>query len=197
MTRFRAIAHPGYRRAMMLRRLLAVGLLVVAGASLLIDAHANDPLTTTFRQPVAAGAVLTEEDVVVKRLPPEVVPEGAITDPAVAIGQIVAAGAAAGEVVTTMRLVGPDLVTQLVEGEPPGEPFTMVPLALAETDIMPMLTHGAHVDVVAEGPAIIASGGRIVTVGDNGTVLVLLRQSQAAAVAAASLAQPLTVVLKR
>ena len=164
---------------------------------MLIDAYANDPLTTTFSRSVDAGAVLTEADVTTIRLPPEIVPEGALSDPALAIGQILAAGAAQGEVVTSTRLVGPDLVAQLVDGEPDGDPFTMVPLPLAEPDILPMLSHGARVDVVAEGPAVIATGGRIVTVSDNGTVLVLLRQQEAATVAAASLAQPLTVVLKR
>mgnify|MGYP007061734967 FL=1 len=58
-----------------------------------------------------------------------------------------------------------------------------------------MLHHGARVDVVGQGPAVIAQGGRIVTVGEEGAVLVLLRRSQAAAVAAASLTDPLTVVL--
>lgn len=197
ITRIRSLTHPGHRRATLIRRLLAAGLVAVAGASLLIDAYANDPLTTTFSRSVAAGSVLTEADVTTIRLPPEIVPEGALSDPALAIGQILAAGAAQGEVVTSTRLVGPDLVAQLVDGEPDGDPFTMVPLPLAEPDILPMLSHGARVDVVAEGPAVIATGGRIVTVSDNGTVLVLLRQQEAATVAAASLAQPLTVVLKR
>ena len=76
----------------------------------------------------------------------------------------------------------------------------MVPISLAEPDILPMLHHGARVDIVTEGPRTVATGGRIVTVSDEDsggkdTVLVLLRQSQAAAVAASSLAEPLAVVL--
>ena len=193
----RPFAHPGHRRTTLLRRLLAAGLVVAAGASLLIDAYAADPYTTTFARPVAAGAVLTDADLAQVRLPQEVVPEGALHDPALAVGKILAAAAGKGEVVTATRLVGPDLVAQLVEAEPAGDQFTMVPLSLAEPDILPMLSHGARVDVVAEGPAVIAAGGRIVTVGDKGTVLVLLRHEQAAAVAAASLSQPLTVVLNR
>lgn len=194
-SRLQALAHPGHHRATLLRRVLALALVVAAGVSMLLDATRTDPQVTTFARPVAAGAKLTAEDLTQVSLPAAVVPEAAITDPALAVGQILAAGAAAGEVVTTTRLVGPDLVTELVADEPAGEPFTMVPLPLAEPDIMPLLHHGARVDVIGQGPAVIAAGGRIVTVGEEGTVLVLLRASQAAEVAAASLADPLTVVL--
>lgn len=195
-SRLQALAHPGHHRSTLARRVLAATLIVAASFSLLFDAHRGDPTVTTFTRPVTAGAVLTEADVALIRLPEHAVPEGALTDPALAVGQILAAGAAAGEVVTAARLVGPDLLAQLVEGEPDGEPFTMVPLPLAEPDIMPLLHHGARVDIVGEGPTVIAAGGKIVTVGDQGTVLVLLRETQAAAVAAVSLTDPLTVVLR-
>lgn len=196
ITRFEAFTHPGHRRATLIRRLLAAGCIAVALLSLLVDVRKTDPTTTTFARPVAAGALITEDDVTRSRLPAEAIPDNAIDDPALVVGQILAAEASRGEVVTTTRLVGPDLVTRLVEEEAPGEPFTMVPLPLAEPDIVPMLHHGARVDVVAQGPRVIASGGKIVTVGEQGTVLVLLRASEAAAVAAASLSDPLTVVLK-
>lgn len=195
ITKLEAIAHPGHRRTAAIRRLLAAGCIAVAALSLLIDVRRNDPLVTTFSQPVAAGALLTEDDVTLARLPAEAIPDNAIGDTALAVGQILAAAASRGEVVTSTRLVGPDLVSQLIEEEPLGEAFTMVPLPLAEPDILPMLHHGARVDVVGQGPRVIASGGKIVTVGDQGTVLVLLRESEAAAVAAASLSDPLTVVL--
>lgn len=196
ISRFQAFTHPGYRRATLIRRFLAAGCVAVAVLSFLIDVRKTDPSTTTFARDVAAGALVTSDDVTTARLPAAAIPDNAIDDPTLVVGQILAAGASQGEVVTTTRLVGPDLVTQLVNGEAPGEPFTMVPLPLAEPDILPMLHHGARVDVVGQGPRVIASGGKIVTVGDQGTVLVLLRESEAAAVAAAALADPLTVVLK-
>jgi len=195
LARFDALLHPGHHRSTIIRRVLALVLVVVAGLSMLIDAHRADPSVLIFARPVAAGAVLTEEDLTTTRLPSNVVPANAIQESELATGQILAAGASAGEVVTTTRLVGPDLIAQLVAEEPPGEDFTMVPLPLAEPDIVPMLHHGARVDVVGHGPAVIAEGGRIVTVGEEGTVLVLLRKTHAAAVAAASLVDPLTVVL--
>lgn len=195
LARFDSLLHPGHHRSTVIRRALALALVVAAGLSLLIDGHRADPAVVIFARPVAAGAALTDADLTTTRLPSDVVPENAIRDMELAAGQILAAGATEGEVVTTTRLVGPDLLAQLVAEEPPGEDFTMVPLPLAEPDIVPMLHHGARVDVIGHGPAVIAEGGRIVTVGDEGTVLVLLRESHAAAVAAASLADPLTVVL--
>lgn len=193
--RLRTLARPGHRRSTAIRRALAAGLVLAAFGSLLVDATRSDPTVTTFARDLPAGALLATEDLAQTRLPDAVTPANAVADPSLAAGQILAAGAAAGEVVTTTRLVGPDLVSGLVVGEPPGEEFTMVPLALAEKDILPMLHHGARVDVVGQGPAVIAQGGRIVTVGEEGAVLVLLRRPQAAAVAAASLTDPLTVVL--
>lgn len=193
--RLKALSSPGHHRATAIRRALAFALIVAAGASLLFDVRGTDPLVTTFARPVAAGAVVSADDLTQRRLPAEIIPPEAVPGPDAAEGQILAAAASTGEVVTTTRLVGPDLVTQLIAEEPPGEDFTMVPLPLAQPDIVPMLHHGTRVDVVAQGPAVIATGGRIVTVGEEGTVLVLLRRTQAAAVAAVSLTDPLTVVL--
>ena len=195
LARFDALLHPGHHRSTAIRRILALVLVVAAGLSMLIDGHRADPLVVIFARPVAAGAVLTDADLTTTRFPSNVVPANAIQEQELAAGQILAAGAAEGEVVTTTRLGGPDLIAQLVAEEPPGEEFTMVPVPLAEPDIVPMLHHGVRVDVIGHGPAVIAEGGRIVTVGDEGTVLVLLRKSHAANVAAASLADPLTVVL--
>ena len=197
--RLTGLAHrlrtPGYRRSVLLRRALAAALVCAAGLSALLNASRADPLVVTFARPVAAGARVTDEDLQLQRVPERVVPEGALREQSLASGHILAAGAAPGEVVTSTRLVGPDLVSELIAAEPEGEPFTMVPVALAEPDILPMLHHGAVVDVIAEGPTTVASGGRIVTVGEEGTVLVLMRRSQASAVAAASLSMPLAVVL--
>lgn len=186
---------PGYRRTVLVRRVLAALLIVAALLSMLVRASHADPQAVVFARDVPAGARIEAEDVTLRRVPQEVLPEHTLVDVTLAHSHILAAAAAAGEVVTSTRLVGPDLVRDLVADAPRGEPFTMVPISLAEPDILPMLHHGAHVDIVAEGPRTVAEGGRIVTVGEEGTVLVLLRNSQAAEVAATSLAEPLAVVL--
>lgn len=186
---------PGHRRSVILRRALALALLAAALGSALINAAHADPYVVTFAREVAPGTTLSADDLELRRLPPDMVPENALRETALAEGQLLAAAAARGEVVTTTRLVGPDLSAALLADAPPGEPFSMVPVPLAEPDIIPLMHHGAQVDVVGQGPRVVASGGKVVTTGDEGTVLVLLRQSEASAVAAASLGEPLTLVL--
>ncbi|OEY25825.1 hypothetical protein A0K93_00785 [Corynebacterium sp. BCW_4722] len=186
---------PGHRRSVILRRALALALLAAALGSALINAAHADPYVVTFAREVAPGTTLSADDLELRRLPPDMVPENALRETALAEGQLLAAAAARGEVVTTTRLVGPDLSAALLADAPPGEPFSMVPVPLAEPDIIPLMHHGAQVDVVGQGPRVVATGGRVVTTGDEGTVLVLLRQSEASAVAAASLGEPLTLVL--
>lgn len=186
---------PGHRRSVILRRALALALLAAALGSALINAAHADPYVVTFAREVAPGTTLSADDLELRRLPPDMLPENALRETALAEGQLLAAAAASGEVVTTTRLVGPDLSAALLADAPPGEPFSMVPVPLAEPDIIPLMHHGAQVDVVGQGPRVVAAGGRVVTTGDEGTVLVLLRQSEASAVAAASLGEPLTLVL--
>ena len=191
--RIEQLRTPGYRRSVLIRRAVAVILVVAAVAQVLVDASRSDPPTLTFARDIAPGTVLTAEDVEMRRLPAEAVPDTALGEVALAEGQMLAAAATRGEVVTSARLVGPDLAALLTADEPDGE--TMVPVPVAEPDIVPMLHHGARVDVVGQGPRVVASGGRVVTTGEGDAVLVLLRQDQAAAVAAASLSEPLTLVL--
>lgn len=186
---------PGHRRSVILRRALALALLAAALGSALTNAAHADPYVVTFAREVAPGTTLSADDLELRRFPPDMVPENALRETALAEGQLLAAAAAHGEVVTTTRLVGPDLSAALLADAPPGEPFSMVPVPLAEPDIIPLMHHGAQVDVVGQGPRVVAAGGRVVTTGDEGTVLVLLRQSEASAVAAASLGEPLTLVL--
>lgn len=196
LTRFHdALRTPGHRRSVLIRRIAAAVLLAAALTHTLVDAARADPLLVTFTRPVAPGTLLTEDDVELRRIPAHVAPEGALSDTSLAVGHLLGAAAARGEVVTSTRLVGPDLARVLTERGASGEEFSMVPVPLAEPDIIPLLHHGAQVDVVGQGPRLVAAGGKVVTVGEEGTVLVLLRHADASAVAAASLGEPLTLVL--
>lgn len=193
--RFAHLRTPGYRRSVVIRRAVAIALVAIAAAQLLFGAAREDPAVLVFARDVAPGAALTADDVELRRLPADAVPAGALRDADLVDGQLLAAAAASGEVVTSTRLVGPDLAAALVADEPEGEAFSMVPVPVAEADVIPLLTHGARVDVVGQGPRTVATGGRVVTTGEEGTVLVLLRQSDAEEVAASSLSEPLTLVL--
>ncbi|WJY67627.1 SAF domain-containing protein [Corynebacterium auris] len=194
-----ALCTPSHRRSVLVRR--AAALILVAAAALSAAAsRAGEPAVLVFARDVAAGTVLESGDVEVRRMPPGAVPAGALTDPGEAENKTLAAAAAAGEVVTATRLVGPELSRSLA---PDGD-YTMVPVVLAEPEIIPLLHHGAHVRVItlaAEtgAPVTVAAGARVVVAAketDEPSVLLLLRADEAAAVAAASLAAPLTVVLE-
>ncbi|SDS30155.1 SAF domain-containing protein [Corynebacterium timonense] len=190
---------PSHRRSVLIRRVLALALVVAAVFSA-ASTRAREPEVLVFARDVAAGTVVSSEDVELRRLPASAVPATALGAVADAEGTTLAAGAAAGEVVTHTRLVGPELSRSLA---PEGD-YTMVPVVLAEPEIVPLLHHGAHVRVITLAPetgaaVTVASGARVVlasTEAAEPSVLLLLRAEEAAAVAASSLAAPLTVVLE-
>lgn len=192
---------PSYRRTVLIRRCAALLLVFLAGASALLGRANADPGVVVFARDVHPGQVITSEDMTVKPFPEEAVPHSAISALNDAEGQVVASHAAAGEVVTATRLLGPDLVSSLV-GERAHE-YTLVPVKLAEPDIIPMLHHGNRVSVVTAGdgvPRTVAESGIVVIAGapddeNSSGVLLLLRHTDASAVAAASLVSPLAVVL--
>lgn len=190
---------PGYRRAVLLRRGAAVALVFCAAVSALrVD---SDPRVLVFARDVAPGEVIVSGDVELRPLPEDAVPPSSLSSVGDAEGQIIASHASSGEVVTSSRLVGPDLTRALVGGD--AGDFTLVPVKLAEPDIIPMLHHGDRVSVVTAGngaPQTIADSGIVVIAGspeddNNSGVLLLLRHGDAAAVAAASLSSPLAVVI--
>lgn len=201
------LSTPGYRRSVLLRRIVA-GLLIACAALLALSGRvAKDPQVVVFARDVGPGDVLDPHDVELRSLPSQFVPDNALTDGAKAEGQVIAAAASAGEVLTTTRITGPDLVSSVAHarGEDPSA-FTLVPVKLAEPDIVPMLHHGDEVSVVTTADSAaadvaartIATGGTVITAGSGEAqtgVLLLLRNEDAETVAASSLTLPLTVVL--
>lgn len=192
---------PGYRRAVVLRRIAAAILVACAGLSALLSRADTDPGVVVFARDVAPGDVVEPDDLDVRALPEEFVPPSTVETVGEVAGQIVASHASAGEVVTATRLIGPDLVSALVGGD--ASNFTMVPVKLADPDIIPMLHHGDHVSVVTAGdgqPRTVADSGIVVTAGSteeegSSGVLLLLDHNDASEVAAASLLSPLAVVV--
>lgn len=186
----------------MLRRVLAVVLLVCAAGFALRDAGVGTPQALVFARPVAAGDVLTREDVHLLPVPDHLRPATALTDPEAAEGLVVAASADVGEVATASRFVGSALLDAPSEGDV-GEITAVVPVRLAEPELLPLLHHGDTVTILrAESeraePDVIATGGRVIladTRTSPGTLLVGLGEDAAHTVAAASLNTPLTVVL--
>lgn len=201
---------PGHRRGVVVRRAIAVALLIAALASAL-SAAKELPRVPVFSRDLPAGAELALADVDLARLPASSIPDSALTaKPEDLSGRVITAAANKGEVITDARLLGEDLVSSLVGGTG-AEAGRMIPVKLAEPDIIPHLHHGDTVDVVTAVEAraaaatptarVIASGGRVVSTSSpegeasSSTVLLALPQDHANDVAAASLSQPLTVVI--
>ena len=201
---------PGHRRGVVVRRAIAVALLIAALASAL-SAAKELPRVPVFSRDLPAGAELALADVDLARLPASSIPDSALAaKPEDLSGRVITAAANKGEVITDARLLGEDLVSSLVGGTG-AEAGRMIPVKLAEPDIIPHLHHGDTVDVVTAVEAgaaaatptarVIASGGRVVSTSSpegeasSSTVLLALPQDHANDVAAASLSQPLTVVI--
>lgn len=210
---------PGHRRGVVVRRAIAVALLLAALASAL-SAAKELPRVPVFSRDLPAGAELALADVDLARLPSSSIPDSAVAaKPEELTGRVITAAAGKGEVITDARLLGEELVSSLVGGSEDAA-ARMIPVKLAEPDIIPHLHHGDTVDVVTavdaasspsdvgEGEAptaptarVIATGGRVVSTSSaegeasSSTVLLALPHDHANDVAAASLSQPLTVVI--
>lgn len=196
---------------MLLRRVLACVLLVAAGLSAVASTR-EQPRAIVMAREVSAGEKLTRDDVSLARVPSSLLPATAVGGtPDDVVGRVLLASASPGEILTTTRLLSSDLIANFGM-----EDAHLIPLTLAEPEIASNLHHGDTVNIVGgstgeeealdfEHSAIhgstIASGARVISVGttDDGargrTLLVALPADAAEAVAAASLAQPLTVVI--
>ncbi|QGU04043.1 SAF domain-containing protein [Corynebacterium comes] len=192
------LATPGWRRTVLIRRVLAIMLLLTAVLLAFRQAGATDPQAVVFARRVAAGETLSGDDVIVVPVPGHLLPVSALTDPSEVEGLVIVAAAEEGEVATSHRFIGQDLAAAFL-----GDITTFIPLRPAEPEIIPLLHHGDTISIVthhgdAAQPQVIASGGRVVLVDTReapGTLLIGLPEEAARAVAAASLTAPLAVVL--
>lgn len=131
------------RRVLRRRRALAV-LLVGGGVAATLHVLAPPPpASITVRvaaRDLPAGQVLAAGDLVDVAVPPGVVPEGMVAAPE---GRLLAAPLRAGEPVTDVRLVGPDLADSLPAHR------AAVPVRLSDAGQAALLTVGDRVDLIA------------------------------------------------
>ena len=198
---------PG-RRARLIRRWLAAGLLL-AGALLLLHPGSarGAPTTPTVvaAHDLPSGTALRAQDVRLAELPDSARPAGALSSVDGVGGRLLAGAVRTGEPLTDVRLA-----TALPGSGDPGS--ATVPVRLADAAVAELLEPGRRVDVVAAPepgvPAsVLAGGATVVTVGhpepsastpSGKGSLVLLRLPEAIAtqVAAISLERPVTVTLR-
>lgn len=163
------------------RRLLAAALTAVAvAAGLHAVAAPPEPTTRVLvtARDLPAGAVLAVGDLTPVALPPGVVPRDVVADP---VGRVLAGPVRAGEPVTDVRLVGPDLVA----GSPD---LVAAPVRLPDAAMVALLRVGDRVDLVAADP----QRGTSQVVADDVPVLALPGASEA--VGASALPGSLVVV---
>lgn len=197
---------PGFTRTLVVRRATAallVGLAVVLALSPGTRSAAGVPVVVAARD-LAPGTVLGTGEVVLRGLPEQVVPDGAVRTTPDVLGRTLAAPVRRGEPLTDLRLAGPALA-RAVSADPAA---VSVALRLPDSDIAALLYPGAVVDVLTLGerqdePVVLASGARVLAVLEPGAgategrlVLVALDATVATRVAAASLSQAVTVTLR-
>jgi Flp pilus assembly protein CpaB len=168
-------------------------------------AHPTAPILVA-KHDLAPGSTLAPADVVLRQLPADLLPTGALSTVGAATGHVLGGALRAGEPITDVRLVD--------GGLPGGAPGTSaVPVRLADPGVADLLHPGVRVDVVttdqADDPAsaagaVLASGAIVLTVrdadtapGQHGRLVVLaLPEQLATRVAVVSLRQPVTVTLR-
>lgn len=200
----------GWSRPVILRRLLAA-MLVLLAAALALRPQPGTATVLVASRDLTPGSTLTRADVVAKPMPAELVPQGAVTEPSDVDGRVLAGAARRGEAITDVRLLGSELARLAA---PDGEAAS-VPVRLADPDVAELLAPGSRVDVVSVGerdarPTVLAEGATVLAVlepasggisavgrGQRGRLVVVVLPRQAATqVAAASLSQNVTVTLR-
>ncbi|GAA1548232.1 SAF domain-containing protein [Nocardioides humi] len=135
------------RRRLLRRRRLIAALLLGVGAAVAVRSLAPPPPATAAvlvaARDLPAGQALARGDLVTVRVPPDVVPDGAADDP---VGRRLAAPLRAGEPVTDVRLVGPDLGT----AQPAGT--VTVPVRLSDAGQVALLTPGDRITLLGTDP---------------------------------------------
>jgi Flp pilus assembly protein CpaB len=193
---------------MALRRLLAVALVVLAGALALRPAGARETAevgVVVAAKDLTPGGALSQADLAVRLLPTGAVPTGAFTSRDAVIGRVLAGPVRSGEPLTDVRLVGA-ADAALTTGDPTA---ATVPIRLADPDVADLLRPGIRVNVVTldpdhQGDPVLAENATVVTIRDTPPaqgqpgrlVLVALPRQFATQLAAASLRQPVTVTLR-
>ena len=174
---------PGWHRSVWLRRAIVGALVCAAGVSALVQ---HDPEVITVGRNLSAGDTISEGDLRLTRIPGDLIPDGRITDPAEAIGQIAVVDLARGEILMSSNMTGEGVT-------PPGT--TSVPLRLSDPAVAELLKNGDSVAIVSGDGSIVCDHATVILPRED-TVLVSLPNDLAPLVAAAAINGPITVVVR-
>ncbi|MDL9938960.1 SAF domain-containing protein [Gordonia sp. ABSL1-1] len=218
--RLRHLTRPGWVRTVLIRRSLAVVLLLVAVTVAITGRNAAaDRRVLVATHDLLPGHILTAGDLELRDLPGSLLPDGSLTRAEDGTGRTTTGRVRTGEIITDARLLSPRLPGALT-GQPGAR---LVPVRLADDSTTALLRAGDVVDVLS--PADVPAGigppvareaspaGRVLAYGavvavpaeaaDGGLtghsagrpVLLAMEESAAHRVAAASLDSALAIVL--
>ncbi|UQX12126.1 SAF domain-containing protein [Candidatus Mycobacterium methanotrophicum] len=206
-TRMSQWLRPDWSRTVLARRILAAGLVVLAGvAALRPDPEGDRAQVVVAARDLSPGTALTADDLrLEKRLVPTI-PDGSQSDIDTVVGSTLAGPARRGEVLTDVRLLSRRLAESAA-----GPDARIVPLHPADGALADLVRPGDVVDVVVasdtaaeSAPRVLATDAIVVLVsakqkaaaaaGDR-VVLVALPAASAHAVAGATLTQTVTLTL--
>jgi Flp pilus assembly protein CpaB len=158
MTQLRLL-HRRLRRAVLGRRRLLAAVLAALAVGASMRAVAPPPpqlaAVVTAARDLPSGIVVTEGDLDTVDLPPETVPEGAVTH-AETVGRTTASPVRAGEALTDVRLVQ----ASLLDGYPG---MVAVPIRVGDAGAARLLRVGDRIDLVAVDPS---TGAAVVAASD-------------------------------
>jgi hypothetical protein len=206
ITRVSQTLRPDWARTVLARRIVAGGLVVLAGVAALRSGPDGDRVAVVVTaRDVSPGSALTDADVSLENRLATTVPDGAPTDLTAVLGAALTGPARRGEVLTDVRLLSQRLTEATA-----GPDARIVGVRPADGALLDVVRPGDVVDVVTAsdadpqaGPRVVATGGIVVLVsdqqkgaGDDRVVLVALPATAANAVAGAALVQAVTLTLR-
>ncbi|NMN96587.1 RcpC/CpaB family pilus assembly protein [Antrihabitans stalactiti] len=211
LQRISEIRRPHWVRTVAARRVLAGALLLAAvGLFLRGDPDADRVSVVVARHDLQPGRVIVADDVVTVRYESGSLPGGVLRNADDVIGRTLAGAMRSGEMLTDIAVLGP----RLAEAAVGSADSRVVPIRLADLGVAELLREGDRVDVLtasdeADSPAppsaaILATDAAVVLVAptrgsqskSERVVMLALPTPAAEAVAAASLTNALTVVLR-
>ncbi|GAB17114.1 hypothetical protein GOEFS_019_00270 [Gordonia effusa NBRC 100432] len=195
---------PGWLRAVIIRRTIAIVLVAVAAVMTIADHRAAQGQSViTAAHDLMPGRLLVASDLTIRRIPGVALPDGALRLSADGVGRTVTGRVRAGEIVTDVRL----LSARLPVGLRGLRDSRLVPVRLADDAVADLLREGDIVDVLSETSDVLARDAvvalgvarRSTGFGGNSTgirpILLAMSDVEAQRVATAGLKSALTVVL--
>ena len=204
------VFRPSWQRQRLIRHFVAAFLIMTAVVVVSVGFGQSTTAIVIATAEIPAGQIINEDDVELVYLPAQSCPKSALGSLDLVTGQLSAGPIGSGEIITEYRIIGERLVSHFRKHA------VLVPVHIDNPDIATVIVAGDTVSVLAAAKRlddktstqIIATGARVVTstgasnsqrkgLAQRGgtTLLLALSAHDGAAVAAATIRGPVTVVV--